>query len=250
VPAPLPIHEFGTEARAGRPMREAVLRLRYRLWPDHLLGEILSKRWTETAIPVIVLLLVAIAFSEAIPGFLSPNSLADTARQAAEIGFVVLGMALVIVVGGIDLSVGSMFALTDFCALFCLDVLGLPVPAVAVITVAIGALLGAVNGFLIGYLRLRAFITTLITLIIYRSAYDLLLVDYSNTIAASFPDTPVWDFMGGGNVVGVPSVALLYAAVAIFGHIFMTRLRPGWHITAIGGSRRSAYNSGIPVRRT
>jgi ribose transport system permease protein len=59
----------------------------------------------------------------AIPGFLSPASLADTARQAAEIGFVVLGMALVIVVGGIDLSVGSMFALTDFCALFCLDVL-------------------------------------------------------------------------------------------------------------------------------
>ena len=77
-------------------MREAVLRLRYRFWPDHLLGEILSKRWTETAIPVIVLLIVAVAFTRAIPGFLSPASLADTARQAAEIGFVVLGMALVL----------------------------------------------------------------------------------------------------------------------------------------------------------
>ncbi|HEY2876572.1 MAG TPA: SMP-30/gluconolactonase/LRE family protein [Reyranella sp.] len=231
-------------------MREAVLRLRYRYWPDHLLGEILSKRWTETAIPVIVLLIVAVAFSQAIPGFLSIASLGDTARQAAEIGFVVLGMALVIIVGGIDLSVGSMFALTDFCALFCLDVLHLPVAAVAVVTVAFGALLGAVNGFLIGYLRLRAFITTLITLIVYRSTYDLLLVDYSNTIAASFPDIESWDFMGNGNVFGIPSVALLYIVVAIFGHIFMTRLRPGWHITAIGGSRRSAYNSGIAVRRT
>jgi ribose transport system permease protein len=231
-------------------MREAVLRLRYRFWPDHLLGEILSKRWTETAIPVIVLLIVAVAFTQAIPGFLSPASLADTARQAAEIGFVVLGMALVIVVGGIDLSVGSIFALTDFCALFCLDVLDLPVPAVVVVTVAFGALLGAVNGFLVGYLRLRAFITTLITLIIYRSAYDLLLFDYSNTIAAAFPDTPLWNFMGGGDVLGLPSVALLYGVVAIFGHVFMTRLRPGWHITAIGGSRRSAYNSGIPVRAT
>ncbi|GEP60026.1 ABC transporter permease [Reyranella soli] len=231
-------------------MREAVLRLRYRFWPDHLLGEILSKRWTETAIPVIVLLIVAVAFTRAIPGFLSPASLADTARQAAEIGFVVLGMALVIVVGGIDLSVGSIFALTDFCALFCLDVLELPVPAVVVITIAFGALLGAVNGFLIGYLRLRAFITTLITLIIYRSAYDLLLFDYSNTIAAAFPDTPLWNFMGGGDILGVPSVAVLYGIVAIFGHVFMTRLRPGWHITAIGGSRRSAYNSGIPVRAT
>jgi ribose transport system permease protein len=231
-------------------MREAVLRLRYRYWPDHLLGEILSKRWTETAIPVIVLLVVAVAFSQAIPGFLSIASLGDTARQAAEIGFVVLGMALVIVVGGIDLSVGSMFALTDFCALFCLDVLHLPVPAVAVVTIAFGALLGAVNGFLIGYLRLRAFITTLITLIVYRSTYDLLLVDYSNTIAASFPDIASWDFMGNGNVFGIPSVALLYIVVALFGHVFMTRLRPGWHITAIGGSRRSAYNSGIAVRRT
>src|SRR6185437_14473220 len=51
-------------------------------------------------------------------------------------------------------------------------------------------------------------------------------------------------------VFGVPSVAVLYILVAIFGHIFLTRLRPGWHVTAIGGSRRSAYNSGIPVRRT
>src|SRR6185437_15870872 len=59
-----------------------------------------------------------------------------------------------------------------------------------------------------------------------------------------------WNFLGGGDVFGVPSVAVLYIAVAIFGHIFLTRLRPGWHVTAIGGSRRSAYNSGIPVRRT
>jgi ribose transport system permease protein len=231
-------------------MQDALLRLRYRYWPDHLLGEILSKRWTETAIPVIVLLIVAIALSRSIDGFLTPGGLADTARQAGEIGFVVLGMALVVIVGGIDLSVGSMFALCDFCALFCLNVLNWPVPAVIVATILCGVALGAINGLLIGYLRLRAFITTLITLIIYRSAYDLLLADNSNKIAAAFPDFPSWNFIGGGDVFGVPSVALVYVAVAIFGHIFLTRLRPGWHVTAIGGSRRSAYNSGIPVRRT
>ena len=94
-------------------MRDTLTRLRYRYWPDHLLGEILAKRWTETAIPVIVLLIVALSLlSRAIPSFLSPASLADTARQAGEIGFIVLGMALVMIVGGIDLSVGSMFALT------------------------------------------------------------------------------------------------------------------------------------------
>src|SRR6478609_12137295 len=190
-------------------MQDALIRLRYRYWPDHLLGEILSKRWTETAIPVIVLLIITILLSRAIPGFLSVGGLADTGRQAGEIGFVVLGMALVVIVGGIDLSVGSMFALCDFCALYFLDVLNWPVPAVIVVTLACGALLGAVNGLLIGYLRLRAFITTLITLIIYRSAYDLLLFDFSNTIAAALPDTPAWNFMGGGGLFGVPSVALL-----------------------------------------
>ena len=49
---------------------------------------------------------------------------------------------------------------------------------------------------------------------------------------------------------GVPTSLCVYVVVAIFGHIFLTRLRPGWHITAIGGSRRSAYNTGIAVRRT
>ena len=175
-------------------MQDALIRLRYRYWPDHLLGEILSKRWTETAIPVMVLLIITILLSRAIPGFLTVGGLADTGRQAGEIGFVVFGIALVVIVGGIDLSVGSMFALCDFCALFCLNVLDWPVPAVIVATLACGAALGAINGFLIGYLRLRAFITTLITLIIYRSAYDLLLFDYSNKIAAAFPDFRLVEF--------------------------------------------------------
>src|ERR1700723_1753122 len=246
----LAAHSSTSSVDPRQPMQDVLLRLRYRYWPDHLLGEILSKRWTETAIPVIVLLIITIALSRSIPGFLSTASLGDTGRQAGEIGFVVLGMALVVIVGGIDLSVGSMFALCDFCALYCLNVLNWPVPAVIVATLMCGAVLGSINGLLIGYLRLRAFITTLITLIIYRSAYDLLLFDNSTKIAAGFPDFPSWDFMGGGVVAGIPAVVLIYAVVAVFGHVFLTRLRPGWHVTAIGGSRRSAYNSGIPVRRT
>src|ERR1700678_3349831 len=124
-------------------MQDVLLRLRYRYWPDHLLGEILSQRWTETAIPVIVLLIITILLSRSIPGFLSVGGLADTGRQAGEIGFVVLGMALVVIVGRIDLSVGSLFALSDFCALYCLDVLGWPVAAVVVATLACGRVLGS-----------------------------------------------------------------------------------------------------------
>jgi ribose transport system permease protein len=224
--------------------------LRCRWWPDHVLGEILAKRWMETAIPVVVLIGVALALSSAIPNFLSAASLADTGRQAGEIGFIVLGMALVMIVGGIDLSVGSTFALTNFCALYFMHVLKWPVAGAVVLTLAFGALLGAVNGVLIGYFRLRAFLTTLITLIIYRALYDLLTADYATLIAAGFPDSAVWDFIGSGEWLGVPTVVYAYALVAVFGHVFLTRLRPGWHVIAIGGSRRSAYNTGIPVRRT
>jgi ribose transport system permease protein len=230
--------------------RDTVTRLRYQYWPDHLLGELLAKRWMETAIPVVVLILVAAALSSAIPNFLSPASLADTGRQAGEVGFIVLGMALVMIVGGIDLSVGSQFALTNFCALYFMHVLKWPVAGAVVVTLAFGAVLGAVNGILIGYFRLRAFLTTLITLIVYRALYDLLTADYSTAIAGGLPDSKVWDFIGSGAWFGVPTVVYVYAVIAIFGHIFLTLLRPGWHIIAIGGSRRSAYNTGIAVRRT
>ncbi|MDF3072490.1 MAG: transporter permease [Alphaproteobacteria bacterium] len=231
-------------------MSDTLTRLRYKYWPDHLLGEILSKRWTETGVPVIVLLIVGFVLSRLLDGFFAPAILADTARQASEIGFIVFGMALVMIVGGIDLSVGSMFALTNFFALYLMHVLAWPVAAAVPATLVFGAALGAVNGILVGFFRLRAFITTLITLIIYRAVYDLLIFDYSTQIAGGFPDSKVWDFLGTGELYGIPTVAFVYVALAIFGHVFLTRLRPGWHITAIGGSRRSAYNSGIAVRRT
>ncbi len=242
----------GAAPRAAVPetWRATLTRWRYTYWPDHVLGEILSKRWMETAIPVIVLVLVAFALTQAIPNFLSAGALADTGRQAGEIGFIVFGMSLVMIVGGIDLSVGSMFALTNFCALYFMHVLKWPVAGAVVMTLLFGALLGAVNGVLIGYFRLRAFLTTLITLIVYRALYDLLTAEHATAIAGGLPDSKVWDFIGSGEWLGVPTVVFAYAVAAIFGHIFLTRLRPGWHITAIGGSRRSAYNTGIAVRRT
>ena len=229
---------------------ETLTRLRYRWWPDHWLGEILAKRWTETAFPVLLLLIVVLTSGRLINNFYSPVALADTLRQAGEVGFVVLGLALVMIVGGIDLSVGSVFALTNFCALMLVHVLKWPVAAAVAGTLVFGALLGAINGVLVGYLRLRAFLTTLITLIIFRSVYEILSLQYSTEIAGNVPDSVAWDFLGNGTLAGVPTSAWIYALVAIAGHVMLTRLRIGWHIMAIGGSRRSAYNGGIAVRRT
>ena len=237
-------------AGAAETWPERLTRWRYQYWPDHWLGEILSKRWTETAIPVLLLVLVVIASGLLIPNFYSAVAMTETLRQAGEIGFVVLGLALVMIVGGIDLSVGSTFALTNFCALMLMHVLKWPMAAAVAGTLLCGALLGAVNGILVGYLRLRAFLTTLITLIIFRALYEILSLEYSTAIAGNLPDSDAWEFFGNGSFWGLPTSAWAFALVAIGGHLMLTRLRFGWHIMAIGGSRRSAYNAGIAVRRT
>ncbi len=248
VGAGLPKPRESTQAQER--WQDRLVRLRYQYWPDHWVGEILAKRWTETAIPVLLLLIVVFISGRLINNFYSPGVLADTLRQAGEIGFIVLGLALVMIVGGIDLSVGSMFALTNFCALMLMHVLKWPVPMAVAGTLLCGALLGAINGVLVGYLRLRAFLTTLITLIIFRSAYEVLSLQYSTAIAGSMPESAAWEILGNGSFWGLPTVAWAYAGVAIAGHVMLTRLRIGWHIMAIGGSRRSAYNAGIAVRRT
>jgi ribose transport system permease protein len=107
-----------------------------------------------------------------------------------------------------------------------------------------------VNGVLVGYLRLRAFLTTLVTLIIVRAIDDTLVLNYSIYVGTPTNSSSVWDFISEGSFFGFPVAFMLAIVVAIVGHIFLTRLRPGWHILAVGGSRRSAHNAGLHVRRT
>jgi ribose transport system permease protein len=230
-------------------MRDIFIKLRYRFWPDHVIGELLSKSWTETVVPIFFLLITVVFLSFYIDNFISVSNVIDTIRASGELGFVVLAMALVLMGGGIDLSVGSMFALCTLCALYVTQAMALPVPAAIAVTLVVGGMLGMVNGVLIGYFRLRAFLTTLITLIIYRSLFDMLSLKYAVHIASSTWQSDTWDWIGSGDLWSIPVQGLVFALVAIFGHIFLTRLRSGWHVGAIGGSRRAAYNAGIKVKR-
>lgn len=230
-------------------MSNTFARLRYQLWPDKVFGELLQKPWMETAVPLLVLLATIAIFSSRIDNFVSASNLSDTLRQASELGFVVLGMSLVLIVGGIDLSVGSIFAICNLAALYCVHVLDLPVGVAIPITLACGALLGAVNGLLIGYLRVRAFLTTMVTLIVYKAAFELLAYRLAVPISSVVPTSEAWDYIGSGSFLSVPTGAWVFALVAIGSHIFLTRLRAGWHVMAVGGNRRSAYNSGLPVNR-
>ena len=230
-------------------MYETYVKWRYRLVPDYVLGEILSKEWIDNIIPVLTLAAVAALFGANIPGFFGLHSLADYGRQLGEYLFLTIGMATVLIAGGIDLSIGSNFALCNFAAIAFTNSFQLPVYAVIPLVIVIGAAVGLINGILVGYLRLRAFLTTLVALVFIRAIVDLLATRYAIAVSASTQETPVWDFLGDGTVVGVPIDLIVALAVAAIGHIVLTRLRFGWHLFAVGGSRRSAFNVGISVRR-
>jgi ribose transport system permease protein len=231
-------------------LSESLARLRYGLFPDHLVGEVLSKRWTDNAIPLVFLLATVIGVGTAIPDFFSLASLADASRQLGEFAIVVMGLTIVMLGGGIDLSVGATFALSAFASVAVIYIMGGPIWLALLAALATGAVVGAANGVLIGYLRLRAFLTTLVTFTILHAIYSILVVNFSAQVQLADVQTPIWDFIGDGGVAGFPISLIVAVLVAILAHVFISRSRPGWHVLAVGGSRRSAFNAGISVRRT
>ena len=229
---------------------EVYARWRSRLIPDHILGEILSKNWIDNAIPFLFLIIAIVVFGSLIPDFFAVGGLGDQARELGEIIFVVLGMTVVMLAGGIDLSVGSTFALSNFITLALFNWQGWPIGVAVFCALLAGAAVGLLNGILVGYLRLRAFLTTLVTLIIIRAIDDTLVLKYSVVVGTPTTTSDIWDFISDSDVYGVPVVFIVAIVVGIIGHVFLTRTRPGWHILAVGGSRRSAHNAGLSVRRT
>lgn len=228
---------------------DTIKKLRYRYWPDRAIGELLAKQWMETAVPLLVLVLVVAMFASTSDNFLTFNSISVLLRESGEVGFIVFGMALVLIVGGIDLSVGSMYAICNVLVLYFIHVLEWPVVPAMAVTLVCGALMGAVNGVLIGYLKLRAFLTTLVTLIVFRAIFNLIQFKWAVQIASTVPDSNLWDQLGNSSFLFLPISTWIFIVVAIAFHIFLTRMRGGWHMMAVGGSRRSAYNSGLPVNR-
>lgn len=231
-------------------MYETIVRIRYKYIPDHIVGEILAKKWIDNAIPFLLLCLAIGVFGALVQDFFSLGSLGNLARQVAENGLLALGMAIVILSGGIDLSIGFIFALAVLMSLVGVSAQHWNVGATLAAVLGLGVLCGAINGVLIGYLRLRAFLTTLVTLIIFRSIYDMLFQKYAQDILGDLPDSATWEFMAVGKVLGIPFSLLVTAFIFIGWHVLLSRMRAGWRLTAVGGARRSAHNAGINVRWT
>ena len=223
---------------------------RYNRIPSHLIGEILTKRWTDNAIPFLALVVTLAIFGTVISGFFKPASLQASSRQLGEFSLVVTGVTVVMLGGGIDLSVGAIFGLACFSAVYVFFILEQSIWLALAASLAAGLAFGAVNGYLVGYLKLRAFLTTLVTLIFGRALFDILVTAYAAEVQLSDAESPVLDFIGDETFLGLAVSVWLALAFAVATHIALTRSRPGWHVLAVGGSRRSAHNAGIRVGRT
>ena len=228
-------------------LRQAYLKARYKYSLNQAVAELLQKRWMEALVPFVVMLLVVLGVGKAINGYWSVDNLTSTAREFGEYSFLSIAMLVVVVGGGIDLSIGAIFALCDFVALLTYVHFGWPLPAVVGITILTGAGLAAINGALIGFLRTRAFLTTLVTMIIFRAIFDILGQKYAADLMTGTPESETWRFLGEGQFLGIPSNILALIVVGLIGHILLSRSRPGWHLTAIGAGRRAARHAGINI---
>lgn len=196
---------------------------------------------TQRLLPFLSLIVLFVALSIASPYFLTANNLASVARQTAVFNTMALGMTIVIVSGGIDLSVGSILGLSGLIGTMALE-RGYPIGIGVLIGVAAGTLCGFSNGLMVTRLRIPPFVVTLGTLGIFRG----LALIFSNglpvhKIPAGF------SFLGEGNLAGVPFVVWMLVICAVAVHVVLEHTRLGRYAFAIGSNRVASVYAGIPV---
>ena len=223
---------------------------RFVLSPRRLLSDVLSKSWVESAIPFIAFIAMALGVVLGTKGYVTATNLSNLTQYAADGGLVVLALLIVVAAGGIDLSVGSNFAMSGFAALYAFHILGLPVWAVLGFALACGSLVGAVNGVLAGLMGCGALLTTLGTMITVRGLFTLASQARLVAIASSSRSDELWDWIGFEKPFGMPVGFLVLVVVALLIFFMFRQSRFGWHILAVGGNRKAARHGGINVKLT
>src|SRR5579883_3122203 len=183
-------------------------------------------------------------------GYVTATNLSNLIQYAVDGGLVVLALLVVVAVGGIDLSVGSNFAMSSFTALYAFHILGLPVWAVFAFALVCGSLIGAVNGLLAGLMGCGALLTTLGTLITVRGLFTLASQARLVAIANSSRSDALWDWIGFEKPLGTPVGFMVLVVVALLIFFMFRQSSFGWHILAVGGNRKAARHGGINVKLT
>jgi ribose transport system permease protein len=207
-------------------------------WLSAILG-------SQTFWVLVAVILACIFLSFATDSFATTRNLYNITRNVTFVAIIALGMTMVIITGGIDLSVGSVLAL-------CSMVLGVTMHAGYGIEIGIAAaigtalVIGAFNGILIAYLGFPSFVVTLGMLSIARS---LAMVASGNTVVFEFgPDHDKLLALGGGSTFGIANPVLYMIVLALLTGFVLRWTKFGRHVFAIGGNEHAATLTGVPVK--
>lgn len=182
-------------------------------------------------------------------GFLKKGNLVAVVDRIVVIAVIAIGMTLVILTGGIDLSVGSLLALAAVISTLIMKWLGgLDAPAWVVWFGFLGGtascgLIGLMGGLLVSWFRIAPFITTLAIMMMARGFAYILTGGFS---IYQVPESLTW--LGQGKTIGIPNTVIILIILYVAAHLFMSHTRFGRYIYAVGGNEEAARLSGVPVK--
>lgn len=204
--------------------------------------------------PVIMLLVLCIYLAVTTPHFLTVGNLVNIARQTSINIILAVGMTLIIIGAGIDLSVGATMALSACFTAVSVTYWGWPVWIGIPAGLAVGTLVGTVNGLIIAKGRIPDFIATMGMTSVARGLALILTGGLpvpshlsATALAAYLPPFLIW--LGSGEVLGIPTAALVALLVVLVGYFLLNQTTLGRSAYAIGGNREAARISGINVER-
>ncbi|RGC34542.1 ABC transporter permease [Hungatella hathewayi] len=192
---------------------------------------------------LIALLLIVLALSVFTDTFLTADNILSVTRQISVDSVLAFGMAMVLIIGCIDLSVGSVLALSG-CVCVSMIESGIPTAAAVIITLVFGALCGIINGLLATFTTIPSFIITLATQQCFRGAAYLMtngksIMCYDETFSA----------IGTGYIGPVPILGIVIIVCLVFTSILLNKTKFGRGMYAIGGNRSAAVYAGIKVKK-
>lgn len=195
----------------------------------------------QRLLPFLTLIALFAGLSIATPNFLTSTNLSSVVRQTAVINIMALGMTMIIICGGIDLSVGSILAMGGLLGTMAMEK-GAPVPAGVFVGLLTGLACGFANGLLTTRLRINPFIVTLGTLGIIRG---LALIISNGLPVHQVPKS--FAYLGEGTLAYVPFVLWILLACAVLVHVILEHTRLGRYAFAIGSNPEAALYAGIAV---
>jgi rhamnose transport system permease protein len=206
----------------------------------------MNLRWltVQEAVLIGILIIAVIVLSFTSDRFLTPNNLLNQTRFLSEVALLAVPMTFIIILGGIDLSVGSMMALSTILLGFSWQSFGFPLWAAIWFAIFGGALAGLLNGLVIVYLGVPTLIVTLATLAIYRG----LSFGISESRSVNgFPES--FAFWGSGDIWGVPVQLFILIGVLIVSAMVLAGTPLGRSVYAIGNNETAARFAGLGVGR-